>query len=272
MSTEDSAADAQLDARLEAMARPEPPRDHVARVLARIAEDVGTGGKDASLTGPPERSREWRHPSLSPRWALLVAATLIVALTATWHRVRAPAIWPELSQTDASTIAEVDASRVAEVDASRVAEVDASARRPYQREAWGTPDEIVQPVLPPQAYWGMDAFEEWRTLGRQPATGKGQPEDGNRQAPGAGHGGVVAPFGYAVGADAAAPAATPHSRGADDEFVWAPVPSGLPEIALSSIVPPPLEVVPLDEPLPITLQDITLEPIELAPYDQQEKP
>ena len=34
--------DTQLDAALEALARPEPPHDHVAQVLAR------TGGRDAS--------------------------------------------------------------------------------------------------------------------------------------------------------------------------------------------------------------------------------
>ncbi len=50
----DDLDDTQLDAALEALARPEPPADHVAQVLARTGPAAGTGGRAGSPPGRAE--------------------------------------------------------------------------------------------------------------------------------------------------------------------------------------------------------------------------
>ncbi len=200
--------------------RTDVPLDAALEVLARPEPPAGHVDRVLSrTTGDPEAGvgvglvrRMARRPSL--RAALPVAATLLVALVLAWQAARAPVAWPD------------------------VVEMDGAGRMD---------DEIVKPVLPPEAYWAMDAFEEWRSLGRDA-------------------GGRVQASGHQE------PVGTRRSQAADDELAWAPVPSGLPDIELTSIVPAPLTTVPLDEPAPITLAPIALDPIELAPLDEEEKP
>ena len=222
----DQRADAQIDAALEALARPQPAVDHVARVLARTGAEHDDG----------RRAAGYRRL----RWALPVAASLLVAASVTWGRRDVPL--PEIATDFAGTAAE-RADR-----AGRAA--DGSESRPYH--PWGAPREIDRPVLPPQAYWGMDAFEEWRRLGRTFADGSAhrRPAVGDRS-----------PAVPRTGATAAAA-----------RLAWAPVPSGLPPIELESIEAPPLTIVPLAAPTPIDMAAITLEPIVTAPLEQEERP
>lgn len=225
--------DAHIDDALEAVARPEPPADHVARVLARTGSAVGRDGS-------PSR------PSVTPlRWALPVAVSVLVAAGVTWslRDVTLPAI-----QTSRSLA---------------LSDVEGESR-PYQ--PWGTPRELERPVLPPQAYWGMDAFEEWRTLRpgtgqRAPATwatsGHRQPAAGNRQ----------------LTDQPSTPTTAPAPRRLVDvestRLAYAPLPSGLPPIELESIAPAPLAFEPLAEPAPVDLPAITFEPIVIAPLEEE---
>jgi hypothetical protein len=186
--------DERIDAALEALARPEPPADHVVRVLARTGPGQGYGLQAAG--------------NLQARWVLPVAATVLVALGATWQVGGMSVVMPEVLTT------------------------------------WGVPQEIDRPVLPPQAYWGMDAFEEWKSLrpgvGTSPGTGYRVPGTGIREA--------AAVMG------------------------WVPVPSGLPPIELEPIAPAPIEIAPLAALEPITVEAIPLAPIVIAPVDEQERP
>ena len=209
----------------------------------------------------------WRLSPL-PLWALPVAATVLVACVMVWQVARAPVEWPAVVAVDGPADAQGGDTPVAEADGSAVAETDGSESRPYR--VWGLPTEVVRPVLPPQAYWGMDAFEEWRSL--RPGSGSRVPGAGDQEPDPRAGGRVIDHAADAVAARGLAPAGTPRSQAAEDELAWAPAPSGLPGIELSSIAPAPLEVLPLDEPPPITLSEITLEPIELAPFDEQEMP
>ncbi len=227
--------DAQLDAALEAIARPDPPAGHIARVLARtsgaVEQDAGVG-----LV-----RRVARRPSL--RVTLAAAATVLVALAVmNWPVARAPVVLPDAVA--------MRGSEGLALDGPEGIARDGSESRPSHR---GMAAEIVEPVLPPEAYWAMDAFEEWRRL---------RPGSGVR-VPGSGDG---------VPVNAYRAARSERRRAGDDELAWDPVPSGLPAITLTSILPPPLELPSLDEPAPIALEPITLAPIELAPLDEQEKP
>ena len=78
---------------------------------------------------------------LRPRWVLPVAATVLAVLGATWQSERQ--VRDRLDD---------------------VMTLDASACRSGAARDWGAPEEVVQPVLPPQAYWGMDPFAEFATL------------------------------------------------------------------------------------------------------------
>ena len=69
--------DPQLDAALEALARPDAPSDHVARVLAR------TSAQTVSWPGDARGGQLVAY--LRPRWAFPVAATVIAVLGATWQ-------------------------------------------------------------------------------------------------------------------------------------------------------------------------------------------
>jgi hypothetical protein len=159
----------------------------------------------------------------------------LVAASVTWVR-RAPTLPPLVAD---------HAGRV--TDGSSADEADRSESHPYQ--PWGALREIDRPVLPPQAYWGMDAFEEWRQLGRSAEAAGRQPVIGNRQ--------LTSPR-------------PPREDAAAGPLAWAPAPSGLPPIELEPIAPAPLAFEPLAAPL--DLPAITLEPIVIAPLDEQEKP
>ena len=125
----DDRAEAHIDAALEQLARPAPPGDHVARVLARTA-----GRADAPhRAGVPVA---W----MRPQWLVPIAASVVVALGAFWQVSQIPLVLPKAVQTSGS---------------SGVGD---------QTYSWGTPREVDRPVLPPQAYWAMDPFEEFRTL------------------------------------------------------------------------------------------------------------
>jgi hypothetical protein len=211
--------DAQLDAAIEALARTDPPAEHVARVLART-------GPDAVMAGSASRPYQGSRPS-GLAWALPVAATVVAAIGITWQVVRMPVALP-------------------------VARAARSASGPYQPQVWGAPDEVDRPVLPPQAYWGVDAFEEWNSL--QPGVGSRESGVGNR----------TSGTGYRVPGTGAGQAAA--------VMAWVPVPSGLPPIELESIAPAPIEIAPLAALEPITVGEIPLAPIVIAPVNEQETP
>ncbi|BCS33923.1 hypothetical protein TBR22_A31510 [Luteitalea sp. TBR-22] len=229
--------DERIDAALEALARPEPPADHVARVLARTGSAAGDGLQPAGY--------------LKPRWVLPVAATVLVALGATWQVGRLSVAMPGVEVASAP--------------------------------AWGTPQEVDRPVLPPQAYWGMDAFEEWASLrpgvgSRESGVGRSTPGSGLRAAgtgATAGTGHRAAGTGASPGTGRRAPG-TGRTAGAGSvaapQMAWVPVPSGLPPIELEPIAPAPIEIAPVAALEDITVTDITLAPIVVAPVDEQEKP
>ena len=202
--------DARIDEALGALARPQPPADHVARVLARTSQEGSGSWFDAHDVS--------RSAYLRPRWILPVAATVLAVLGASWQ---------------------IERQARSAFDAARASDASTHAS---SRPAWGLPEEIVEPVLPPQAYWGMDPFQEFATL--RPGT------------PIIAHGSM---------------------RGAlrarllvDDELTSAPTPTGLPPIEVASIVPAPL-VAAAAEPLEdITPAEIPLAPIVIAPLDDQE--
>ena len=127
---------------------------------------------------------------------------------------------------------------------------DRSASGPYPH----TDPQLDLPVLPPQAYWAMDAFAEFETLrpGRLAAARRGN---------------VIATSGH----DARRPSAA-HAAATDDELVWVPVPSGLAPIELASIVPAPLVVAPLAPLEDLALAEIPIEPIVIAPLIEEERP
>lgn len=120
--------------------------------------------------------------------------------------------------------------------------------------SWGAPREIDRPVLPPQAYWGMDAFDEWKSL--RPGSGGASSEVGRGVPP------------------RRNPTAVRSSAGAGTapQLAWVPVPSGLPLVELEPITSTPIEVAPLAPLEDITITDIALAPIVIAPVDEQEKP
>ena len=213
--------DARIDEALEALARPQPPADHVARILARTSAERADSPVDTHDRLP--------LAYLRPRWVLPVAATLFVVLGATW----------QIERQAKGTLDDAIA-------------MDVSSQQSGHR-AWGAREEIVQPVLPPQAYWGMDPFGEFATL--RPGT--------RVTAQG------VAPVGH-VRDSVVARSITARRAVADDELTWEPLPSDLPPIELSSIVPAPL-VAPVAVPLEdLTLAEIPLAPIVIAPLDDQE--
>ena len=115
--------DASLDAMLEAIARERPPVGHLEQVLA------ATGPR----TGPADGPQAVRGV-LRPRWALPIAATVLLAAGLTWH----------VKRTDAPQLPSVVA--------------------PSTQARWGSPIEIDRPVLPPEMYWAMDPFAEFATL------------------------------------------------------------------------------------------------------------
>ena len=231
--------DAQIDAALEALARPAPPADQVARVLAATGPDVvaRAGSPRSGRDGSPSR------PSASPfRWALPIAATLLVGAT-TWML-------------------------------SRGAPVDVIAPIPAAT-AWSQPHDVDRPVLPPQAYWAMDAFQEFRTL--RPDAGTGTEDiarPGHQAFTNAGR-----QRGRSTGSPQ--PPVTAAGLGADDELGWAPETarseSGpyrpmLPSLELVPIEPAPLAVTPLAPLEDIALAEIPLEPIVIAPLSGEENP
>ena len=128
--------DASIDAALEELSRVEPSAGHVERVLARSGP--GTGGGAVQVRA--ERLRGLVVAALRPRWALPVAATVVVILAASW---------------------EIGGSRVS---LPQIARANATEVAAYRLEPWGTPRDIVRPVLPPEMYWAMDPFAEFATL------------------------------------------------------------------------------------------------------------
>lgn len=238
----DERAHAPIDDALEALTRPEPPGDHVARVLARTGPSVGL---DGSPGRPPARPI-W--------WALPVAASLLVATGVTWalRDVTLPPISAGLGNDSMDRD-----GRLTDGSESVTAR---SASGPYQ--PWGAPRGIDRPVLPPEAYWGMDAFEEWKRL--RPSAG-GVGSGTGRRAPGPGWSRSRAVAGTRGGG-------ARNDRARAPQLAWAPVPSGLPPIELETIAPSPLAFEPLADPAPIDLPAITLDPIVIAPLEHEERP
>jgi hypothetical protein len=210
--------DARIDEALDALARPQPPPHHAARVLARTSGEHATRWADAHDARP--------FGYLQPRWGLPLAATLIAVLGATWQ---------------------VERQGQRTLDYSMALDVPG---RQSSLPTWGAREEIVQPVLPPQAYWGMDPFREFATL-----------RPGTRVTAD----GPVAPASSGRHGDSS-------RRAADDQLILEPVPTSLPAIELVSIIPAPLitpATVPLED---ITPAEIPLAPIVIAPLEDQERP
>ncbi len=231
--------DAQLDAALEALARPEPGLDHVASVLARTSRSGGdVGGADRAR---PDTA------AIRPRWLLPVAATVVAAVGLAWQAGRQPEAWMT------------------------------AAGRPDVPDAppWSRGRDVEQPVLPPQAYWGMDAFEEWKSLrpgvgSRKSGVGSGESGVGSGESGvGSGESGVGSGE-SGVGNRRVGTGASP-TEGAP-QLAWVPLPSGLPPIELESIEAPPIRVAPLTPLEEIAVAEIQFEPIVIAPVNEQEKP
>jgi len=225
--------DARIDEALEALAHPDVPAHHVPRVLARTGPSVqppaGTHDQPATVY-------------LRPRWVLPVAATLLVTLGATWQIERqARGAFDDVVSHDAST--------------------HASARPP-----WGMPEEVVRPVLPPQAYWGMDPFHEFARL-----------RPGTRVTADAALLTEASPRKAIASAQRVDHASLRHvlrarQTVADDELTWGPASSGLPSIEVVSIVPAPLVAAPVAPTEYIALAAIPLAPIVITPLAEQENP
>jgi hypothetical protein len=212
--------DERIDAALEALARPDPPVDHVARVLARTAgERVG-----------------WPSKSLRPRWILPIAATVFAALGGSWLIGRSLQ-----TRLDVMMGRQADVLPVTAGSAFATATADKSEHQPYPLIR--TPVDL--PVLPPEAYWAMDPFEEWERL--RPGTGHRAPTVGRRAA------------------DTGPRTAAPSVQGA-----WAT--ETLPPIELDTIETASIDIAPLAPLDDITVTAITLAPIVIAPVDVEEKP
>ena len=215
--------DARIDEALEALARPQPPPDHVSRVLARTSAAVPGSSFDAHDVSP--------RAYLRPRWILPVAATVLAVLGATWQIERqARSAFDDATAPDAST-------------------------HTSGQPAWGLTEEVVQPVLPPQAYWGMDPFQEFATL-----------RPGTRVTAQA----LLSPS--RAGDSFMRHAVRARQMAADDELPWEAMPTGLPPIELASIVPTPLTAALAAPLVDITPAEIPLAPIVIAPLDDQERP
>jgi hypothetical protein len=213
--------DERIDAALEALARPEPPVDHLTRVLARTA---GTPSRPSAHVAVGDGMSR-RTQLLRPRWLLPIAATVAAALWGAW--LVEGSLHTRLDMVMGSTFATTTA--------------DKSENRPYPLIR----KPVDLPVLPPEAYWAMDPFEEWERL--RPSTGHRAPTVG-RPAAGA-------------GSRAAAPVA---------QRAWAM--ETLPAIELDTIETAPIDIAPLAPLDDITVTAITLAPIVIAPVDAQEKP
>ena len=216
--------DARIDAALETLARPVAPASHVARVLARTSE--------ASAVATSAVENRQPAPYLRPRWMLPVAATVLAVLGATWQSER------QLRGTLDDLMA-----------------LDAANHSSGANPAWGRPEEVVRPVLPPQAYWGMDPFAEFATL--RPGT----------HVTTAG----IPPVGQVEGSGLRRSLAA-RQMAADDELTDAQAPSALPAIELVSIVPRSLEVAPALPLETITLAEIAVPPIVIVPLVEEERP
>jgi hypothetical protein len=224
--------DTQLDAALAALARPDAPPDHVARVLAR------TSAETASSPGDTRGGQLVAY--LRPRWAFPVAATVLAVLGATWQIERQVR------------------DRLDDVMALNASHPEDAVH------AWGRQEEVDLPVLPPQAYWGMDAFAEFATLrpgARVTASGSARGAHASDS--------IVRLSAVAL---AEAGRSLTAQQTTDDELAWAPVPSGLPVIELESIAPAPLVAAPVSPIEEIAFADIPLAPIVVAPLDDQERP
>ena len=213
--------DDHIDAALEALARPEPPVDHLTRVLARTAGTPSWPSADVAVGDGMSR----RTQLLRPRWLLPIAATVAAAVGGAW--LVEGSLQTRLDVVMGSTFA--------------TATADTSENRPSPLIR----KPVDLPVLPPEAYWAMDPFEEWKRL--RPSTG--------HQAPAVGR--------PAVGAGS--PAAAAVAPGA-----WAT--ETLPPIELHTIETAPIDIAPLAPLDDITVTAIALAPIVIAPVDAQEKP
>lgn len=200
--------DDRLDSALEALARPEPPPGHVSAILARTSSAGNAGA--AEVTNRRLSSRESR------RWLYVTAAAgVLAAFGLPWLAARTASGGIEDLLRDTAAVA---------VPAPRV-----------------VPD-LNEPVLPPQAYWGIDAFEEFAALRPRVQT----PGTTARQA-----------------------------RGRTTDRPWAvlpPAPSGLPPIELEDISPAPVVIPPLASLEDIALADLSLAPIVMAPITEEERP
>ena len=210
----DEQNDVDLDTALTALARPEPPADHVARVLARtgIKDDGGASAGPDVASAPAYRRPAWLVPAL--------AASVLVVVTAAW-------------QVDRAARPDVDEALQAMASTSPTA----TAAEP----------DLNLPVLPPQAYWAMDAFTEFASL----RPGARSTEDSQSRS-------------------------TPLTRGSGVDrragSLVAAQPSGLPPIELEDISPAPVGLSPLDSLEDIAFAELPLTPIVMTPITEQEKP
>ena len=222
--------DAEFDAVIDAMARPDAPADHVARVLARTSAATD----DSQVDAP-------RFPAagLKPRWVLPVAATVLAVLGASWQSERMMRDRFDAVMTPANG-------------------VSVTAPAP----AWLTPPDVDRPVLPPQAYWGMDPFQEFATLrpGTQEHRSTGTQEPGSYAQQ------QTRPDSNRA---SGLPGSSPLSP-ADDEGTWQPGSSGLPPIDVISIAAAPLLVPPVAALEEIAVAEIPLAPIVIAPLNNDE--
>jgi hypothetical protein len=178
------------DRHIADIARSEPPRGHMDRVLARS----GPGA-----VAPAPRGVPWR-------WAMPVAATLLVVAGVWWQSDRASRmVWFDL---------------------------------PDRTTHW-TGKGVDVPVLPPEAYWAMSAFEEFERLRPSP------PRTRRRDR---------------------AQIAEPALLEPDPAILayWTPRPSTLEPIVIDDITPAPIDIGELAPIEPIDVAPIVIEPIEIS--------
>lgn len=206
--------DAQLDAALTALARPEPPADHVARVLAGTSIQAdGRAAPDPEIASAPAYKRPvWLMPAL--------AAGVLVVVAAGW----------QLQQATHSDLGDM-----------------LRATAPSGPSAEAAPPDLNLPVLPPQAYWAMDAFDEFASLRPGASDLDDRQAAPRRQARGA-------------GGDRLAGSLRPLP------------PAGLAPIELEDISPAPVVMPPLASLEDIAFADLPLTPIVMTPITEEERP
>lgn len=229
------------DALIEELARPALSPGHTARVLARSGPIAGAC--------VPSRHRRWAPRLMQPGWMLPCAATLLAMFAAGWQSERAMRTALErvmdgsADVTRSATLPVQGHTAGEQMAGSSVATAlpDTSETRPSRARPWGPLRDIARPVLPPEAYWAMSPFEEFKALRAS------------------------------TRAHALQRAREPR---AERRLDWVPQSSRLPPIELTPIATARLDIAPITPVEAVSLSEIAIEQIRVTPlsYENEEKP